>query len=178
MSLPFPPLHFPLIFFPPSVRPWGDASVHQVFRPTLAVGRTYSFCGVQCVHSCADPLPHAEGGRPRQPPSAIKSTRQNSGPFCRLHPPPPSFFPLFSSCSLANTPTCYQPGQQPAAWRHFKLSSQSTPKEIFHPGAGVEFYPAMPHCTPHCIALHNAVEPFRVGGGIPPHIEVGSKVAF
>ena len=115
MSLLFPPLHFPLIFFPPSVRPWGDASVHQVFRPTLVVGRTCSFCGVQCVHSCADPLPHAGGGRPRQPPSAIKSTRQNSGPFCRLHPPPPSFFPLFSSCSLANTPTCHQPGQQRGA---------------------------------------------------------------
>ena len=40
------------------------------------------------------------------------------------------------------------------------------------------FYPAMSHCTTHCIALRNVVDPFRVGGEIPPHIEVGPKVAF
>merc|ERR1712175_999 len=35
--------------------------------------------------------------------------------FSRLHPPPPSLFPPFSSSSLANTPTCQQPGQQRGA---------------------------------------------------------------
>ena len=90
MCLPFPPLHFPLIFFPPSVRPWGDASVHQVFRPTLVVGRTYSFCGVQCVHSCADPLPHAGGGSPRQLP--ICHQKHSSKFRSILSPPPPSSF--------------------------------------------------------------------------------------
>ena len=152
MSPLFPPLHFPLIFFPPSVRPWGNASVHQVFKPTLVVGRTCSFCGVQCVHSCADPFLMLEEGALVSFP--ICHQKHSSKFRSILSPPPPSSFSLptlllLLPCKHSDLSTAWS-----AAWRHSKLSSQSTPKEIFHPGAGVEFYPAMPHCTTplHCTA--------------------------
>ena len=157
MSPLFPPLHFPLIFFPPSVRPWGNASVHQVFKPTLVVGRTCSFCGVQCVHSCADPFLMLEEGALVSFPICPQKHSLKFRSFSRLHPPPPSLFPPFSSSALALTPTCQQPGQQHRVTPgrpvrvHRKISTQA--RSGILPSNATLHHPTALHC--------NAVDPLE-----------------
>ena len=125
------------------------------------------------MHSCADPFLMLKEGALVSFPICHQSIHRNSGPFLAS-----TLLLLLSSPLLLLRPCTHS--NLPTAWSaafHSRPSSQSTPK-IFHPAAKWNFTQRCHTAPPHCIALHNAVEPFRVGGGIPPHIEVSPKVAF